>query len=663
MTLPPAALARLVHPLRSAAALPRSARDQHTLPIEDRPWQVHVQALARCITALRVASDIPDRSFHGMRERIDTLLSERSRAANILLSLEPFDPYDSTRADELLDLLDRLPEQVAAVVETGDAVPADSLRALDDASSWWAARDTRCPSGGALRTAFDMPHDPVDPRGVFRPEQVLQHYAHRAEPLLRRLIPHLFALGVPHVTDVLAGISIVGRVLDCEDPVFAYLAVDMLTRSHLAADPSLADQVYQQLRASEPALQHTEEGIRRALHTAETARDDMETRATAVASAYKRTAEGPFRRFAWALHCLRDSRCSRPPTLGPLRERLIADGGTLAQLVGIIILPAMRNSETHESLAWDGFAEQFLTPDGPVPYDDVLTALIVGFSFTQGAHAGLAALRVLHAPRPSTELPSSEDDGRMPTADRVRGFFGTNRLLLVEARLNTPHARFRVQRLGMTDINPCFQALLLARRLLPRTESFAVSSVDSDDPQVTVDAVALDAAMPAWEYAVSHLDQMPLGAFLPANYSARRQQESAATATRAVAWIAADDAVGVIDGSPPTWDSDIRRLLGVRLQVITTAIENTRRIIPEGTTRLSSVHQSVQQLQQWIDTARPADPWSADGYPALQRLRTQWRAWGPVPRLPSIMETPAPDEISEAQPRLRVVDPGDYQSF
>lgn len=663
MTLPATALARLVHPLRSAAVLPRSARDLHTLPIGDRPWRVHVDALARCTAALRNAADLPDRTFNAMQERIGTMLGERSRAAGMLLSLEPFAPYDPTRADELIDLLDRLPEQVATAVETGGVVPADTLRALDDASSWWAARNTPCPSGGALRTAFDMPHDPVDPLGVFRPELVLQYYAHRAEPLLRRLIPHLFALGVPHVTDVLAGISIVGRVLDCEDPVFAYLAMDMLTCGYLAAHPALAGQIHQQLLASERALQHTEDGIRRALHTAETARDDMETRATAVAGAYKRTVEGPFRRFAWALHCLRDGRCTQPPTLAPLRDRLVANGGTLAQLATIVVLPTMRNSETHESLAWDGFADQFLTPDGPVSYDDVLTALLVGFSFTQGAHASLAAIRVLHAPRPSAELPSAEENGRMPTADRVRGFFGTNRLLLVEARLNTPNARFRVQRLGVPDINPCLQALLLARRLLPRTKSFAVSILDSDGPLLTVDAAALDAAMPAWEYAVTHLDQMPLGAFLPANYSARQQLEPPATAVRAVAWIAADDAVGVIDGSPPSWDPDTRRLLGVRLQVIATAIENTRRIIPVSPARLNSVHESVQQLQQWIGSAHPADPWSADDQPALQRLRTQWRAWGPVPRMPSISESPAPDEITEAQPRLRFANPVDYESF
>lgn len=663
MTLPPTALARLVQPLRTPAALPRSARDCHTLPIETRPWRVHIDALARGAAALRAAVDLRDRSFNGLRDRVDILLRERSGTASILLSLEPFDPYDPTRADEFLDILDRLPGAVATAAETGTPVPSETLRALDDAASWWATRETECPPGGALRAAFDMPHDPADQLGVFRPELVLQHYAHRAEPLLRRLIPHLVSLGVPHVTDVLAGLSIVGRVLNCEDPVIAYLAVDMLTRGCLAADPALAEQICGQLLAAEPALQRTEHSIRRALEAAETAHDDMETRAHAVADAYKRTVEGPFRRFGWALYCLRDGRWSQPLMLGPLRERLVADGGTLAQLTAIVVLPGLRNSETHESLVWDGFAEQFLTENGSVPYHDVLTALLVGLSFTQGAHAGLAAIRVLRASNSLFELPSADEVGRMPTSDRVRAFFGTNRLMLVEARLNSPHARFRVERLGVLDINPCFQALLLARRLLPRTESFAVSSADSDSPLLVVDATALDAAMPAWEHAVSHLDQIPLSTFLPANYSARQRLEPRAIAARAVAWIAADDAVGVIDGSPSSWNPDTRRLLGIRLQIIATAIEHTRRIVPTGTARLDSVHESVQRLQYWIHTARPSNPSSADDQSALQRLRAQWQTWGPVRRLPSIFEPPAKKETNETQPQLRVVEPLDYQSF
>lgn len=663
MTLPPAALARLVQPLRAATALPRSARDFHTLPIESRPWRVHADALARHIAELRVAVDLPDRTFSGLRERVTLLLEERARTAGMLLSLEPFAPYDATRVDELLDILDQLPEAVAMAVESGAPVAACICRALEDASSDWAARESRCPRGEVLRVAFDMPHSPIDQVGGFRPELVLQHYAHRADRLLQRLIPHLVSLGLPHVTDLLAGISIVGRVLNCEDPVFAYLAADMFTRGFLAADPAVAEQVREHLQVSEPALQRSEHIIQRAIDEAGTADEDMETRAHAVANAYKRTVEGPFRRFGWALHCLRGAKWSDPPTLGPLRDQLIANGGTMARLADIVVLPGVRNSETHESLVWDGFDEQFITEDGPVPYDQVLTALLVGYSFVQGAQAGLAAIRVQHTTNTPWALPSSKEEGRMPTADRVRAFFGTNRLMLVEARLNSPHARFRVQKLGMPDINPCFQALLLARRLLPRTVSFEVSAVDSAGPVLAVDAAALDATMPAWEYAVSKLDQMPLATFLPANYSARQQLESPAMAARAVAWIAVDDAVGVIDGSAPSWDSETRRLLGVRLHIIATAIENTGRIIATGAARLSSVGDSVEQLHHWIRTAHPVDPWSADAQPALQRLRSQWEAWGPVVRMPSVLELPAPDEVTEAQPRLRVIEPSDYQSF
>lgn len=346
-----------------------------------------------------------------------------------------------------------------------------------------------------------------------------------------------------------------------------------------------------------------------------------------------------------------------------LRQRLLAAGGSLAAIAEVAVLPNIRNSEAHESLAWDGFSEHYVAEEGQVPYNVVVTALQVTSSFVQGAEAGLAAIRALHAVDDVTELPAADDEGRMPSADRIRGFFGTNLLILMEARLNSPHARFRVQRLGMVDINPCFQALLLSRRLLPRTQTFEVTAVDTAGSLHTVDADALDATMPGWEYAVSHLDQMPLATFLPANYSARTKSESAAEAIRAVAWIAADDAVGVIDGSLEAWSAEVRRLLAVRLQVIAIALEHTRGMISMASPSLDSVHESVVQLRRWIETDHPGDPWVADDQPALQKLRSHWEVWGPVPRLPTVTQEPAPVEVSQALPRLRVVHRRDCQAF
>ncbi|WP_307318850.1 hypothetical protein [Microbacterium sp. SORGH_AS_0862] len=316
------------------------------------------------------------------------------------------------------------------------------------------------------------------------------------------------------------------------------------------------------------------------------------------------------------------------------------------------MLPDMRNSETHETLVWDGFTDQFVTESGRVDVVHVAAALSLATSFVQGSEAGLAAIRALHVRADAGMLPSAEEEGRMPTWDRVRAFFGTNRILLVEARLNTPHAHFRVQRIEHRDVNPCFQALVLARRLLPQTERFEVSAVESSGSLIVVDASALDATMSSWDFAVSHLDQMPLSTFLPANLDARMRLEPEPLALRSVAWIAVDNAVGVIDGSPERWDDDARQLIDTCLQVVEIAVASTRERIGASNTRLESVEKSVAELRTWISNESPLQAALADGQPSMSRLRTQWNQWGPVPRHPLILEVPPTGEC-QAPPALR----------
>lgn len=338
--------------------------------------------------------------------------------------------------------------------------------------------------------------------------------------------------------------------------------------------------------------------------------------------------------------------------LANLRERLVSEGGALGALVNGVVLPDMRNSETHETLVWDGFTDQFVTESSRVDVVHVAAALSLAISFVQGSEAGLAAIRALHIRADAATLPSAEEEGRMPTWDRVRAFFGTNRIILIEARVNTPHAHFRVQRIEHRDINPCLQALVLARRLLPRTESFEVSTIESNGSLIVVDASALDATMPSWDFAVSHLDQMPLSTFLPANLDARMRLEPEPLALRSAAWIAVDDAVGVIDGSPERWDDDTRQLIDTRLQVVEIAVASTRQRIGAPNTRLGSVQHSVAELRRWITNDAPLQAAMADGQPSMSRLRTQWNQWGPVPRYPLIPEVPPTGEF-QALPALR----------
>lgn len=278
--------------------------------------------------------------------------------------------------------------------------------------------------------------------------------------------------------------------------------------------------------------------------------------------------------------------------LANLRERLISEGEALGALVSGVVLPDTRNRETHQTLVLDGFTDQFVTESDRLDVVHVAVALSLAASFVQGSEAGLAIIRSLHIKADAGTLPSAEEEGRMPTGDRVRAFFGTNRIILVGVGLNTPHAQFRVQRIEHRDINPCFQALVLARRLLPRTESFEVSRIESNGSLIVVDASALDATMPSWDFAVSHLDPMPHSTFLPANLEARMRLELRPLALRSAAWIAVDDAVGVNDGSPERWDDDTRKLIDTRLQVVEIAVASTRQRIGTPNTRLGSVQHS-----------------------------------------------------------------------
>lgn len=167
-----------------------------------------------------------------------------------------------------------------------------------------------------------------------------------------------------------------------------------------------------------------------------------------------------------------------------------------------------------------------------------------------------------------------------------------------------------------------------------------------------VGAEALDATMPAWDFGVSNLNQMPLSTFLLANLDARSKVESKSIAVRSVAWIAADDAVDVVDGSPENWSDAARQLIDVRLQVVEIAIMQTRQRIMSPSPRLVSVHDSVASLRHWIAHEAPPSPWAAEEHPSLSRLRTQWNRWGPVRRHPLMAEAP-PTHMTQAQPRLR----------
>lgn len=102
MTLPPHAIERLLLPVRRVSALPHSARDHHTVPVDEAPWRWHADVLADVVRSLSQHLVSPGDGFKELEGWIDQLLRQRDRAVSLLFSLEPFEPYDPRQADELL---------------------------------------------------------------------------------------------------------------------------------------------------------------------------------------------------------------------------------------------------------------------------------------------------------------------------------------------------------------------------------------------------------------------------------------------------------------------------------------------------------------------------------------------------------------------------------
>lgn len=650
MPLPPDVTRRLAAPLRGGLCSESPFRASHSLPVPRTAWRFHTEALCTAVAALATTSPSPQMSYHRCQGAVEKMRIEADAAVSHLLALQPFSAFDQRSGERLISLIDQRLENAANLLESARAIDVDD-GLLAETDVW------RVPAGVesaaiALSVGFAMDTAPLDASGQFRPEWVLQYYAHRGPELLRNLLPHLTSLGIPWLTDVLAALTVVGEILACDDSISAYVAMDMMLGRLLTADSSTAIATRSHLQRMEPAIHRARAGALTAWQTVRDQRADNESRAHALADCYKRLIEGPFRQFAWAAFCLEHGSWEAPPTLGPLRERITAAGGGLGKIATNAVITKVRNAQAHETLVWDGFMDEFVTEDGNVSPLQVTASTQLALSFAAGCDAGVTAARFLDVPPAPPLLPSPMEQGRMPAWRRVQAFFGTNRLLLTDAKLNNRYATLQVRQLHLEDINPCLQALVLSHRLMPNIQSFAVEVEDSTQPTIVVDAGALGACMPSWECAVSNLDQIPLSTFLAANLDARRHHETEGIAIRSAAWIAADDAVGIFDGSPARWGETDRALIDIRLQVVELAVRGASDWLASLSPRLRSVSESVMSLRRWVRDETPTHATAADRRRELVLLRTQWERWGPVPRHPLVIASGDSDQY-ERQPRRK----------
>ncbi|MEU4193147.1 hypothetical protein AB0E69_14705 [Kribbella sp. NPDC026611] len=660
MSLPPPARERLAANLRAAIEQQWTLRESHTIPVNRQSWSAHSASLKGSILGfigqiLRWPGDAAP--YAAQRDWIEGVLLQRGDVLSRLLSLQPFEPFKEEDASAILEGMQIcLKDAMAAVMRSGQVVAGenvapDGIRILREIGAAWTV-DAGYEYDKAVQVAFGMDSPPLDQLGDFRPSLVFQFYGYRNSLLLQRLFSHLASLGVPPVTDVLACVWIVGSVVNAHDQVMAYASMDSMIIRFLESPKSIAEQVLEHLESRARALRHTHLRVLRALYSIEN-EEDREVRALGLAEVYKRLVEGPVRQYGWAMRCLREQTWSEPPTTSPLREAMIAQGGWIAQTAEILLLPQLRNSEAHETLEWDGYRGVLVAEGEDVDPARVAFATAEASSFALGCEAGLTCYRALDLVA-SAEPPGVDDKRRMPAWLRAEAFFGTNRLEIMKASFNAATATIEIAKLENADINPCFQALLLARRVLPEVRIFEVAVVGAIQPMISLSASDLDRGMPVWDRAIGRLSSIPLSTFLPINLAARLARESMIKAVRAVSWIVIDDALGALDGSPPRWTPAVQELVNVRIELAVFALEVCVDSVPvESRVRINVTLAALRELRDDLaQLGAHAQPELIDSLGSVGRLRHFWDTWGPVERLPGITPDKRGQSDVDRQPQL-----------
>ena len=550
-----------------------------------------------------------------------------------MTALARFAPFGSELAKDVLDQLCAYVRAALNAIELGAAssLPSFALEP-DTIQTLRSARGTPHP----LRSMFGLDWDPVDASGEFKPGRVMERYAYQPGALMGRLLPHLASLGVRPVNDALASIAMIGWIATSPNPPLAAWAMHVAINVMFApARDGIRAEVLDAQRSRDSVARQSRARTLSDLAAAAAA-DSEEQRAHLLASAYRRVVEGPVRQSAWAIICMVRGSVSKTPNLGQVRELMIAHNEFLRAIASSSVFPGLRNAQAHETLEWDGVDQVVRGEGDTLTLDQLQEAVELCVTFDRGCEAAFTFARALQA-GPATGTPSELDEMRMPPWMRAESFFASNGLLLEHLETNSQVVKATVKQLGEADINPCFQALVVLRRLLPRAQAFEVVVADETKPSLTVDSSALDDSLAALEYSHACLAATPLGAFLPANLNARMRSESAPVALRSISWIAVDDVLDAIDGSPALIDEGGRRLLLARITTTRMALESCH--APQGTRidRAGLVRTQLTNLLERLSTATtPFGIGAIDRWETVIRLRHWWTVWGPVERLPGI---------------------------
>jgi hypothetical protein len=466
VALPDSALLKLAAEFRAGKGEPLSPlRSVHTLPIRRDRWNAYAEPFDDLIQEFAAAvadgEGLRD-DFHAIRSWLTRITELRRQISSVLWALTPFEYFAEELAAQLINWVEAAVLEVAAAVQARRHCDIRTLDA-DEIRGTWVLRDCE-PDDFRIGPAFGLDFEPLNQEREFQAADVFSAFAYRNTELVDQVLPHLESLGVSAeamANDMLAGVSVVGWIVTSQDPIVAAVALDQLLACLLhPASPDVSEPVIQLFSDRENVTLQVRRKVAAALLVISQAHD-LERRALALADAYKALAEGPIRHFGWALACLQAGSWAPVPMLAQVRERLVASGGFAASIGETCIITNLRNGQAHETLEWDGVEACYLANGDAIPLVTVLQAVAVGSSFDKGCEAALACYRALNV---TPELAVVVGDSlRMPSRERALAHFGTNGLEVLWADFNSAVARVHLSGLNQENINPCFQALIVAR--------------------------------------------------------------------------------------------------------------------------------------------------------------------------------------------------------
>lgn len=474
-----------------------------------------------------------------------------------------FGPADDTTAAAAalaragLDLAERV---LAALSGGADAEAASIASAAFDECAAAAAQPAARDEGGAVarvRLAFGLSETEADGLGGrISAARILAASRSRHGELGCRTVAILSHLGRP--------------VMPLPDAVWAaqcLVATDMPVLSNLTAWRlvQLVEQVLDEdsSAAIEPlrAIKlNADRGFTSSLRISDAqaalvAATSDRARARALMDIHEGWAEGQIRPWAWALVRLRGGKGTRMPELAALRKRLLDDGHPLLADVGRALDPALRNASAHHDFVFDDARGCLVTASGDVWLDDITAAIARLQSLLGGLEAALAVLR--HSRRDLAAGLDADGQSHLPSIRElhIHWLLGSNGLWIDHIERRGAELHIALQRLADELVSSCLHALTVASAVIdPEITAIAVTVPGIERPVIELNRSTLQANAVIVMEAQRSFKAMPPCTYLPALISARLSVEPPDVAVDAAAWLAANEALGLLedaDQRPP----------------------------------------------------------------------------------------------------------------